>query len=74
MYSCHHAIIPSTRGRIVGLMGLVDTTFWIFDTTILIFVEKERWRQDYGELVTEDGDPVIDEEEFALIKVALDRK
>ena len=31
--------------------------------------EKERWRQDYGELVTEEGEPVIDEEEFTLIKV-----
>ena len=31
--------------------------------------EKERWRQDYGELVTDAGEPVIDEEEFTLIKV-----
>jgi len=30
--------------------------------------DKERTRQDYGELLTEDGEPVIDEEEFSLIK------
>jgi len=36
--------------------------------------DKERWRQDYGELVTEDGEPVIDEEEFALIKELKDLK